>query len=427
MLCLLLLCCLPLNDAAAPQVWRERRKFGVPQDMSLHVSSLPAPALPGPSSPRLSALAPRTADPPMAAASSSSDLEGDSDLEPSPGPAKAATAAPAASPPRTALAPVPPRADSPACGPQPLHCFVPRGRGSLPPGNAAPPLGRSQVVFLGVRRLLGEIAESSVIITWLDRALDACSHMVHLRDVVGSHRASRLPSSQLRPELSRLRQAFARDAVSLARYCLLLVYASYLHHNIETKSAAHPAADGQHKPFDAWVASLASVKVPPSSPFPCLGSPCMRDRASIVTLRRRVQNALAAPLEDPVRALTPLPQAAGPPSRAATPMLEEENPDGTVPAATAAQVLAARRFRMLSPFTILKSFHQPGAFSATDAASGRDIPGLSDLYQVAGKPIWLASNPSVQVSASASATRTARRVHSYPDLNADQILGCHEK
>lgn len=102
-----------------------------------------------------------------------------------------------------------------------------------------------------------------------------------------------------------------------------------------------------------------------------------------------------------MRALTPLPQAAAPPSRAATPLLEDENPDGTVPAETAAQVVAARRFRMLSPFTILKSFHQPDAFSATDAASGRDIPGLSDLYQVAKKPIWLASNPSVQVRASA--------------------------
>lgn len=253
-------------------MWRERRKFAAVPGTTLHVASLPAPAQPA--SPRLSALAPRAAaEAPATAGSSSSDLEGDSDVE-----ARAAEATQPASPPRTALAPagaVPPRSDSPACGPQPLRCFVPRGRGSVPPGGGTAPHSRAQVAFLGVRRLLGEIAEASVIVTWLDRALDACSHMVHLRDVVGSHRASRLPGSQLRPELSRLRQAFARDAVALARYCLLLAYAAYLHHNIEAKAAgrrepADAAQATRSKPFDAWVESLAAVKVraPPLSGAP---------------------------------------------------------------------------------------------------------------------------------------------------------------
>eukprot|EP00892_Ulva_mutabilis_P004224 jgi/Ulvmu1/2173/UM013_0017.1 len=367
------------------QVWRQRRKFGVPQGVSWHVSSLDTSTASEPGSPRLSALAPRSvADAALATAgSSSSDLEGESDLEASP-----PKAGRAASPPRSALASAPPlplRVASPACGRPPPPPGS--GRGSLPPGGGGHAGNRTPVVFLGVRRLLGELAEGAVIASWLDRALDAVSHMVHLRDVIGTFRASRQPSAQLRPEFSRLRQAFERDAVALARYCLLLTYAAYLHHNVETKSAERaapavaaavaaaaleglPAPAAQPVTFAAWVQSLGSIK-----------------------------HALAAPLEDPVRALTPLPQPATPPSRAATPLPDDDNDDDSVSAAAAAQVLAARRFRMLSPSTILKSFHQPDAFDAAPGHSispGGDIPGVSDFLQIAGQPIWLASNPSVK-------------------------------
>ena len=128
--------------------------------------------------------------------------------------------------------------------------------------------------YMGVRRLLAEIADSAVIVSWLDSALDACSHMVNLREVIGSHRRGPMVASQMRPEFSRLRQAFERDAVALARYCLLTTYAAYLHHNGEKVGAGTlpEAGAGEHKqfsgkPFNEWVANLRSVQVRASHCF----------------------------------------------------------------------------------------------------------------------------------------------------------------
>jgi hypothetical protein len=131
------------------------------------------------------------------------------------------------------------------------------------PNNAAHVVPSS---FLGVRRLLAEISDSAAIVTWLDNALDACSHMVNLREVIGAHRGGPMPSSQMRPEFSRLRHAFERDAVALARYCLLITYAAYLHHNAAAVGAGSlRSGDGAQTPtgqaFNAWVASMSSVKV----------------------------------------------------------------------------------------------------------------------------------------------------------------------
>ena len=120
-----------------------------------------------------------------------------------------------------------------------------------------------------------------------------------------------------------------------------------------------------------------------------------------------LQVALAAPLDDPVQALTPILPAFPPRSNSSTPFNFEDlgtSPDGCVSAAVVQQVLASRRFRMLTPHTILKSFHQNNLPVHSQqnlfplAEEGEEtLPGVLDLCHVSGKPIWLVSNPSIQV------------------------------
>ena len=72
---------------------------------------------------------------------------------------------------------------------------------------------------------------------------------------------------------------------------------------------------------------------------------------------------------------------------------------GPLPRSFVRVALKHRHFRMLTPHTILKSFHQPDAFAATRSQRRRcHLQGVSDLRQVGELPIWLVSNPSVQVS-----------------------------
>jgi hypothetical protein len=122
-------------------------------------------------------------------------------------------------------------------------------------------------------------------------------------------------------------------------------------------------------------------------------------------MTRFVQNALAAPLEDPVQALTPIHPPLPTPARNSSfaggsghpPPYDQPGFDA-VPSATVQAVLSQRRFRMLTPHTILKSFHQPDAFLGNGAAKLSHIEGISDLYRIEDAPIWLVSNPSVKVS-----------------------------
>jgi hypothetical protein len=117
-----------------------------------------------------------------------------------------------------------------------------------------------------------------------------------------------------------------------------------------------------------------------------------------------VQDALAAPLRDPMHALT---QIVGQqheqtislsvPSSTNNLLALAEHP-GPVPHDMVRRILRQRHFRMLTPHTILKSFHQPDAYArrATREHQAR-LDGVSDLRHLAKLPIWLVSNPSVQV------------------------------
>jgi hypothetical protein len=108
-----------------------------------------------------------------------------------------------------------------------------------------------------------------------------------------------------------------------------------------------------------------------------------------------VQDALVAPLRDPMHALTliaaPRALRTDMPSRVDR-SLAPPGQAGPLPEATVQVVLRTRTFRMLTPHTILKSFHQPDASSVHDSG----LQGVTDLLRVLGLPIWLVSNPSLQ-------------------------------
>jgi hypothetical protein len=119
--------------------------------------------------------------------------------------------------------------------------------------------------------------------------------------------------------------------------------------------------------------------------------------------------ALTAPLDDPVQALTPILPSFFPFSNAISPFNVADNHstapvDGSVPAEVVKNVLFSRRFRMLTPHTILKSFHQQklplssqSDLFAPSEERDQSLPGVLGLRHVAGKPICLVSNPSIQV------------------------------
>jgi hypothetical protein len=108
-----------------------------------------------------------------------------------------------------------------------------------------------------------------------------------------------------------------------------------------------------------------------------------------------LQVALALPADDPIQALTPIPPAFPTRENSSLPFPEDGDtlPNGCVPASVVRRVMAQRRFRMLTPHTILKSFHQPDLLAATNPG----LLGVPDILHVDGKPITLVSNPSIQV------------------------------
>ena len=109
--------------------------------------------------------------------------------------------------------------------------------------------------YMGVRQVIRALGNGPVVRPWLDAAIDACSHMVNLRLVIGQYRNVRVARQRSRPDAA-LQQAFSRDVVALQRYCLLLAYAAFLDRM--------PSADIGAACFSRWVASMASVKASPA-------------------------------------------------------------------------------------------------------------------------------------------------------------------
>jgi hypothetical protein len=114
---------------------------------------------------------------------------------------------------------------------------------------------RTNPQYMGVRRLVRELLNGPTVIPWLDAAVDACNHIVNLRSAIGMYRGTRSSRLLAQPEVSRMQQAFSRDVVALARYCLLLAYAAFLDRL--------PEVDMEGALFTSWVASKASVQVRP--------------------------------------------------------------------------------------------------------------------------------------------------------------------
>jgi hypothetical protein len=242
------------------QVWLNEKRFGVPTDTAFLVPALPRahPSSVQPSNVVAALQHPAGKLSIKRQDTEHSSLDGDSDLDYK-SPTYVQFPASSRTPHTDATGGTSPELASPQEHASCVECW----NSPTLPGNTPCVVPSS---FLGVRRLLAEIADSAVIVTWLDNALDACSHMVNLREVIGSHRRGPMASSQMRPEFSRLRQAFERDAVALARYCLLITYAAYLHHNGPKVGAGPLPAGGSAqspvgKSFNAWVASMNSVQV----------------------------------------------------------------------------------------------------------------------------------------------------------------------
>ena len=100
---------------------------------------------------------------------------------------------------------------------------------------------------------------------------------------------------------------------------------------------------------------------------------------------------MLAPLTNPMEALAPIPVT----TLSLVSHGAEDESSTTVSNIVVSRVLGRRRFRMLTPHTILKSFHAPESFGGSVEVDSLD--GVSDLRQVSELPIWITSNPSVQV------------------------------
>ena len=108
--------------------------------------------------------------------------------------------------------------------------------------------------WVGVRRLVRSLLNGAAVLPWLNDAVNACSHMVNLHQVIGQYRNRQTTARRgARPEVARLQQAFARDVVALKRYCLLLAYAAFLDRL--------PSSEIGTASFSQWVGSMASVQV----------------------------------------------------------------------------------------------------------------------------------------------------------------------
>lgn len=237
------------------QVWLTSKRFGVPEETSFTLPSLQRARPTLPETPDiLTALQQKNGRMSLKRADTDS-VDGDSDMD--------SCRSPTHTTPASGLAAR--CSDGSPQHPSPGHRPPMESQQSLEMQGSTPCIVPSS--FLGVRRLLAEIVDSAAIVSWLECALDSCSHMVNLREVIGSHRRGPMPSSQMRPEFSRLRQAFERDAVALARYCLLTTYTAYLHHmGPKVGAGALPAASDAvpvavKKSFKDWLASLHSVQV----------------------------------------------------------------------------------------------------------------------------------------------------------------------
>jgi hypothetical protein len=295
--------------------------------------------------------------------------------------------------------------------------------------------------YMGVRQLVRSLLNGPAVLPWLDSAVDACSHLVNLRTVIGQYRGQRVKRQHVRPEVARMQQAFERDVVALRRYCLLLAYAAFLDRL--------PVSELGSASFSDWTASMASVHVRTAAPVRladavlCLSvlwhradwvrSVCGRPRSLCVgtaaqssnmlwilttrcvrsqrlarqcELRLVMQDALLAPLRDPMHALTPITPSramrADVPSRTDRSCAPADQ-IGPVPEHVAQLVLRHRMFRMLTPHTILKSPHLSDWQEGKGQAE--DVEGVAKLLRVTGLPIWLASNPSLQVRRSTQGKR----------------------
>lgn len=115
-----------------------------------------------------------------------------------------------------------------------------------------------------------------------------------------------------------------------------------------------------------------------------------------------MQDALRSVQRDPIQALTeiaasrprPLPHAESHEAQA-------DDEAGALSRRVVERVLSQRRYRMLTPLTILKSIYLPCAHSACAAALGpplqHSIEGAHDLRRMMHRPVHLVSNPTVQV------------------------------
>jgi hypothetical protein len=127
-------------------------------------------------------------------------------------------------------------------------------REALPSTSTFPALAPAPAPqWVGVRRLVRSLLNGASVIPWLDATVDACSHLVNLRDVIGQYRGQQIARQRVRPAVVRLQQAFARDVVALLRYCLLLAYAAFLDRL--------PSDQIGTASFSSWVTSMPSVQV----------------------------------------------------------------------------------------------------------------------------------------------------------------------
>jgi hypothetical protein len=118
-----------------------------------------------------------------------------------------------------------------------------------------------------------------------------------------------------------------------------------------------------------------------------------------------VQDALAAPLRDPLQALTEIVSARATRVHPYTDHNILNHTDGNLLDASTAQLILSRRhFRMLTPMTILKSAYLPcGQLQPTVGNSCAlepslpSIEGAHDLRRMTQRPVWFVSNPTVQV------------------------------
>jgi protein-tyrosine phosphatase len=220
--------------------------------------------------------------------------------------------------------------------------------------------------YVGVRKFTRTLERGPEAKAEVDSVVDVCGALINLRTAIMRYCKPKSVNKFYRPEIQARHIAFKRGSAYLERYCMLIAFAAYLHQCRQR---------GRQLTFEEWLSA----------------------RPDIAAARDAIHQNPAGALA-PVPAVVPLTSVA-----AVTPVGVEvhaplpEHGERAVPLDEQRRVLFRRRGSTVGRRSILKSFTMATRRPSTPRASPDvQVPGIVDLLQASGLPVYTLGNASVE-------------------------------